>query len=285
MKMMRTGQPMYSEVMHDQIDISTPKRWDDLTRAQVLFVCRLFRKQRLENEFVTMAALRICGLKIRGMHIIEGSKVFRFRYHRTIIYLNVAIVNSIKEKLRFLTGQSRLTINLFQYFRVGMTKYYGPESKLFNVSFDEFRSAENSYLAYNNTRDIQYLNRLVAILYRPKSGNYNPKSIDYNGDIREPFNDYLVKYRVKKIKRIPLEKKLAVHLFFTGCVAFMRDEFDLVFEEGEGDGTSRSRLYSALMLETYLKNGKVSDEKITSVNIYKIFAYMQAEREKAEKIT
>ncbi len=97
------------------------------------------------------------------------------------------------------------------------TKLYGPEDMLKNIVFIEFIKCERAYTRFTRTGKIQFLNELVSIIYRPKKKDYNPESPNYDGDIRERYNDYNVSLRAKAVARISIRKRLAVLLFYYGC--------------------------------------------------------------------
>jgi len=134
-----------------------------------------------------------------------------------------------------LEGANNLTRQLLPVVKIGLKKLYGPADELANLSFVEFIKAESAYIAYAKTRDPEALNLLVAILYRPKRKDYSPQSPDFDGDIREKYNDHLVGDRVKLVSRLPLSTRQAIFLFYDGCRALILKQYPNVFRKPKDD--------------------------------------------------
>lgn len=124
---------------------------------------------------------------------------------------------------------SHLTINLVPKFKVNGITYYGPSSKLFNITLSEFIHAETNLSRYVKTKEIQYLDKLIAILYRPQDHKYDPDSPQFNGDRRAPFNDHRIDDRAKKISKLTHNLKICIFLFYTGCQWWYQQQFPHVF--------------------------------------------------------
>ncbi len=58
----------------------------------------------------------------------------------------------------------------------------------------------------------KYIYLLIACLYRPRKKKLNTESPDYDGDVRESFNQHQVKKRAKRFNRLP--KDLVDTIFF-----------------------------------------------------------------------
>src|SRR5690606_361304 len=79
--------------------------------------------------------------------------------------------------------------------------YHGPEAALLNISFNEFLEAIGSYNSFQKTQEIQYLNELVAVMYRPKKEATKHNLLtNYDGDIRQEFYQTNVSLRAKVIE-------------------------------------------------------------------------------------
>jgi len=109
--------------------------------------------------------------------------------------------------------------------------YYGPSDKLFNITLSEFIHAETNLGRYLKTREIGYLDKLIAILYRPK-GN-DPNATDFNGDIRQPFNDHRIDYHARKVHKLMMNVKLSILYFYQGCQQWYQRQFPHVFSPGK----------------------------------------------------
>ena len=106
---------------------------------------------------------------------------------------------------------------------------HAPADELANVSFLEFAFADAYFVAYANSREAQWLDQLVATLYRPQRTRYRPHAADYAGDRRAPFNEHLIEAHAARLARLPLATKLLVFTWYRGCRHALEQRFPLVF--------------------------------------------------------
>ena len=106
--------------------------------------------------------------------------------------------------------------------RIG--RFYGPADGLTNISFFEYIDAHHSYIEFIDTLNPVALDRLVAILYRPRKwfAGLRSRLNSWDGQLRIHYNDNQVDKRQKKVKLLPYHHKYAVFLWFRGCEEFFR---------------------------------------------------------------
>ena len=92
---------------------------------------------------------------------------------------------------------------------------YGPLSELIGFTFKEFIVADFQYRMYTKTRDEKHLNKLCAILYRPKNQAFN--------------DDDSIDLRAALFESIYLVKKLAIFQFYDGCYKQIVDNHEHLF--------------------------------------------------------
>ena len=255
---------------------AAPRSWNDLTRAQILFICELFSRGKEENNFLTRIALHV--FKLKPLKALREGEFFLFLQGRKRIILSPEQVTSLSKKFSWLKETSDLTKQKLPEVRIGLRKYYGPDDKLFNLTFAEYQTAENFYLAFNKTRDQKYLDLLVATLYRRQIKNYRRirNATAFKGDRREDFNDYLVESRVKKIRRLNIAKKFAIYQYFMGCMSHLQKTYPLVIQESKAiAGTDK--IYNHTMLIEFLKGDDINADPLKE-NVYQIMARCQRDR-------
>lgn len=283
MKTMKTVILPRSEEVLDKLDLDVPRSWNDLSKKQVLKVCSLFKDPREKQSFMVSAAMDLLGLKLKSYHRTHQNNLFLFTYKGKKIVIDADQLRFICNHFEFILQESNLVENKFPVIKVRLKKFYGPEDKLYNISYDEFRTAENWFLAFSKTKDFKYLDLLVATLYRPKKKGVKINSLDYDGDIREPFNDHAIKTRSKSISKLPAGYKIAVFQFFFGCMNHLKEKFPMVFQGGNGGVTDR--VIQSLKVVDWLNGGDVTkNREILKSNIYEVMTRMQTEREKIEQL-
>lgn len=103
---------------------------------------------------------------------------------------------------------------------------HGPHAGLSNSTFWEYIKAEKYYLNYIKTQDKDWLNKLVATLYRPARKDYDKR---IHEDIRLPLSDHGIKYHLREVEKTDLETKLAILKWFDSCRNMLAKNFPLVF--------------------------------------------------------
>ena len=119
--------------------------------------------------------------------------------------------------------------------------YYGPADALMNISMGEFRAAVDYFGKYAETKEVQYLNLLVAVLYRPERDNYPGVMQDENfdGQRRVKFNRNHTERYANELKHSPFYQRYAIYLWFGNCNNFLREgEIEL-----EGNKINLADLY------------------------------------------
>jgi len=200
-----------------QLDLKIPDTWNRLSRKQLLYVCRLYILNLTELKFKTWVFIKFTGIKALPHKIIAGRLYYFFRKDKTRFSLTPDELHWFLHSLDYLISESKLTINHFPVIRILWKRFFGPSNSCYNISVLEFLLAEQMIDAFNRTHQEKYLRLLCAILYRPQCKHYRPNSPDYNGDRREPFNDFTFKHREYWFRFLSKPKLHAVYIFFAGC--------------------------------------------------------------------
>lgn len=102
-------------------------------------------------------------------------------------------------------------------FRIWFTRYYAPADVMANVCFAEFVMADtclSRYMLMNE--DPEWLDKLVAILYRPNKWFWFIRKYFDDGDVRQKYDDkHYNSY--PKFKNLSNRKKLVILHAFMGC--------------------------------------------------------------------
>lgn len=124
-----------------------------------------------------------------------------------------------------------LTKNLLPYYK----ELAGPDDKLGNITIDEFGFADRCFGKYLDTKRIEELNRLVAILYRKRK-----KGEVTDGDVRVAFNHHVIERDALVVAKWNNDVKHAILLWFWGCrnliVNVHKEKFKVPTGGGAGTG-------------------------------------------------
>lgn len=152
-------------------------------------------------------------------------------------------------KLEFNTNFNKNFIPVLNlgFFR----KYYGPADALTDITWLEYKDANQYHQQYLKTRDEETLNKLIAVLYRPSRlpfGIWKHKITYKPGKIAK---------RAARIARLPIEQRFAIYLFYTACEQYLRTGSINV----DGNDIDLSILYETTLTEKKNQPKKVYDDK------------------------
>lgn len=150
-----------------ELHLQTPKDWDALTQSDLIYLSRLQRAGKSENEAALLLYLFHSGMRIAERDrdtvlIVYASREYRIRAD-VFVRLSDAMLRFVRD------------------FRGFDPKFpeFDPRSRYFDgVSLREFFAMENNRAAYLHTGDPEYLHELARLLYPGVSGKKACEEID-----------------------------------------------------------------------------------------------------------
>jgi hypothetical protein len=209
--------------------------WNELPRPQLLRVVALLYG-RHENEVQLRLKLLAVLLQVPLATVVT-------------LFTAVQLVQ-IKWLTDFVLGELTLTAQALPWLRRPRTwfhplpaKWWGPREHFRNLRLLEFIFADAYFVAYaQDPSATQWLDQLVAVLYRPQRRPYRPAAVDYDGDRREAFNSVHVAARTAQVAHLPLAPKLAVFTWYRGCRLQLERDYPHVFTAPDNDAPKNDRL-------------------------------------------
>ena len=198
-----------------------PANWSELTRRQLLAIVPLLF-QPTGPVAVQVQLLRLLSRLPIGLW-------FRLTDFQIADHLRL---------VRWLTQPSQLIKQLLPVLGPWWARLAGPGDWLAGVSVWEFANAEAQLSKWVATQDEATLNRLVAVLYRPRRFGWWLLRLSpaYTGDSRQVFNEKRVAARAERVARLPLAQRQAVLLYYLGCRAKLEQAYPHLFSGDEGNG-------------------------------------------------
>jgi len=174
-----------------------PTEWEQLNAEQFALAVKILSKGYLGEKDKTLFFNMVLGLKNFPVYNLPVS----------LLQLSDFMLDIVEpfNKVFF----KELNIN-------GVT-YYGPDDGFYIVRLGEWAFADTFFTEFVKNKNEEMCNKMIACLYRPsgnsygvKGGIYNPESVDYDGDIREKFNDNLIEHRSKIFEELDCDVKNAI---------------------------------------------------------------------------
>lgn len=214
--------------------------------------------------------------KISGFHSkniltvlaeVIGFKPWHLHQHYLLRQATPEQITDIVTHIEKLFAKIDLTEFKIRKFRARLKTYHAPADYLKNVTILEFSKADHAFNQYIKTKEMHYLDHLVAVLYRP-ARNKSERA----GDIRVPFMAETLEADTKKIRRVPSKIKHAILLSFWGCRNHLVERFPGVFYS-EPKQQDQQYGWAGLLLE--LSGGKFGDlDKTCDANLYTVLMYL-----------
>ena len=105
---------------------------------------------------------------------------------------------------------------------------YGPADRLSNITINEYAHADLFYYRWRKTKNVQDLNRLVSVLYRPKAKE------GHSSDKRRAFNGSELKFHARRAQKLSLKTKRVVAMAFQGSRTLIVTRYKHVFKRSTG---------------------------------------------------
>jgi hypothetical protein len=165
--------------------------------------------------------------------------------------------------LKFLFEECKLTKNHVPFICSYFQKLYSPGDDFSKIEGEEFSYADSQFIRYKQTKNVAFLDRLIAILYRKKDKNYNPEDSGSSDDLRESFNPKSIESRIKIVRKIPLHKKLAILLWYEGSRNLLPVRYPNIFTDEKQSDANNFGWVGVLLASSGGKFGSYNETKRT----------------------
>ena len=233
------------------IIIILPKSWNELTNRQLERLALLFSTTQPSAKF-DIAVLFIL-LDIKWWQYIEKAKV-------RIVLWNVPM-SELRKNYDFVYSKNDRTI--FLPFLKPKTRslrpntFFAPQDRLANLTCDEFAVADDLHIKWRETKKIEYLHYLAAVLYAKTKK-------------RPDFDKNELHEKAKPFSRLSIEKLLAIEIAYFGCKNNIVKRFPKAFPKANPEASSiKNKKYGFGKVILSMAKGDLSKlETIKKVNIY-----------------
>lgn len=197
-----------------------PENWGEVNRKQLIGWCKALLLAKDEIQARILAARYMLGLPWWLFFIVN-------KYQLAEITLELHWLN-----------QKPLTLNhlpeLYIWKGVRQYKLLGPADNFKNLKFGEFAVASIYFRAYHASQNPDHLDHLVAVIYRPVDRSHGGRTVDKDAlDKRVRFQGHLLSGRVRLVRKLSAEVKLAVLLYFGGCLSDLGKRYPELFGQND----------------------------------------------------
>jgi hypothetical protein len=196
--------------------------------VEVIFNTKKYFLKTSYSELNTKEFLKCAWIREQYLTEISEEKFHALRIeafaacsnvpYRKILQVNTYQWIDMLPKIDFVFTTPVLTKNLLPSIKPSFfgKRLYGPIGLMQHSIFHEFIDADTAFTTANNEFDVEQITKLASILYRPKRKDLKKfkNSPEWNGDIREPYNQEQAVNRIAELKRLPFYKLVAIFLYY-----------------------------------------------------------------------
>jgi len=181
-----------------------PECWNELTEKQLLSVMDILFLKGFKAEHILLQLVK----ELAGMTQYQFLKADVYELEE-YFYLCAFVLQS----------NEGFTKNVLPSYTFEGDVFYGPEDELMNLRMKEFTFTEGYYAKWfdSDQQDMEALNDLIGILYRPATKGYDLEK-NPDGDRRSPYVENVSSWFAKTIiARWPMNVKIAIAHWYDGC--------------------------------------------------------------------
>jgi hypothetical protein len=221
---------LYSELPRVGFSFKVPQGWGELSQRQIAAILPLIVVP--QSRLFLEARLVMILLDVRWWQI------------HTIIYLKLL---PAAQKLRLhelvkwvYERQPRFEDNPFPCLKLKGRAVYGPLKYLRHVRTLEFFMALKAVNKYRDTRNIKYLRELAAHIYRPAKADIDRQSPEWDGDVRQKYNQHVSEAMMAEMAHLPPAVLYAVQIYFETALPVITKPYPFLFPPSGGSGGAKS---------------------------------------------
>ena len=279
-----------------QIDkriFSVPASWRDLNPDQLTAVAGLADKGLSNHEFRIALLKILMGLTIsqKKEMVIDNVNYYYFRHGLTneflISEIDILFITSAFDFMfhckksdtedAVYTLHFREVRNLLPQIETRIGTLYGPADGLSNILLSEYIHAETAWSNFRKSGKYHFAVRLFAILYRPESKEADINSPLFNGDRREPFNDFLLHTRTADLMVTNKGTIAVVVMWYEACREFINRKWPEVFDGGSEPEEKTDAFTGFMKMVNSLANNDVTkNNEVRQSYLYDVMFTLQS---------
>lgn len=224
---------------------TAPASWEEMTPKQLLIWIKILDQNVEQFDAFKLAVFFF--YKISNKWWLRLTEVQRYNLTLT---------------LAFLWDKDKAVNWIIPSVRIWLRKYIGPDNRLSNITIKEYRSCEIYHTLYQRTGSGNYLDMLIATLYRPIGKN------DSGNDEREKLNDISIRKNASKMSRLSEPMRQAILFNYEACSVSIRSKYPFVFKAVGKADKSLPDLEAHIKIVSGGKFGSFKETETTPVYLF-----------------
>lgn len=242
------------------IKLNIPKSWDDMNERQFEKIALLFNTAEIGIKFY-----------IKLFFLLNSFKVWQLgKKAKLRIILRNFPLSDLHKTYEYVFKENNRTVFPVS-IKLKKKLYYPPQNRIANLTADEFAVVDDLHIRFRESRDIELLHYMVAVLYT-------------EGKIRPPFDKNDLHDKALIFKKVPLKKLFAIELAYFGCKNNLVKRFPKAFPKPKKGASKPKKKYGFSKVILSMAKGDLSKlDLIKKVNIFTFLEQFEEDLTPAKK--
>jgi len=227
------------------IRLYIPTSWDVMKEKQFSKIAFLFNTSDTDIKFY-----------VKIFFLLNSIKWWQFSKKAKLrIILRNCRLSDLNKSYEYIFKENNRTIFPAE-IKIKSKKFYPPQNRIANLTADEFAVIDDLHIKFRDTKNIEYLQYMVAVLYT-------------EGKTRAPFEKNDLHEKAVVFKDVSLQKLYAIEMAYFGCKNSLVKRFPKAFPEPKNGATKPKKKYGFSKVILSMAKGDLSKlDLIKKVNIY-----------------
>lgn len=233
-----------------KIKWKTPKDWNHLSEKQLIQLAKIPQSKggALKIDIKILAIL----LNLRWWQFLK-----QYRFKKAISYFSIA---ALKKHYAFIYQQCSRTnfVSLRKWYLPKKKQYTAPANRLSNISIEEFSVAEDLIKHYYQTKELDYLKYLTAVLY-------------VKGPLvkRPIFDKENLKNNTLQLPYLSKNKLLAISMCYLGCREHIQAKYPKTFPKTKAKSKGADKGFNPVIRQMAgAKFGAFNETRNTNMYVF-----------------
>jgi hypothetical protein len=242
------------------VNFYIPKSWDEMNEKQFEKIAFLFNTAETNVKFY-----------IRLIFLLIDAKWYQFwKKAKLRIVLRTCPLSDLHKSYEYIFKDNNRTV-FPDNIKIGKTKFFPPQNKIANLTADEFAIVDDLHIKWHETKNIEYLQYLAAVLYSPTKN-------------RQLFDKNELHEKAKPFSKLSIKKLFAIELAYFGCKNNLVKRFPKAFPKQSPGAAKPKKKYGFSKVILSMAKGDLSKlDLIKKVNIYTFLEQFEEDLTPAKK--
>lgn len=244
-----------------EINLTLPTRWSELMADQLEEIARIFLRYSDKKEVLTHCLMLFAQWKIVRWKMFfsnDSSYFFFSQKSKKVFCISGDLFKTLCDRIRWVTEGFWIPS-----YVPPIEGFHTPHLMLYEISVEQFLTADSFYSRYSTTADQKFLNRMLATLY---CDNFRSLDLEFAGEA---------------MGRRQYFRRFAAFMWYSGVKAWLKQRYPYIFTESTDEPTEPDA--TVMNILSMLNGGDITrNEQILKAPMHQAFYELNQKIENAK---